>query len=175
MPILYITLIVLTLLSCNQIKEDKVKDPQLIDDNFLSIGCSAISIFEQKVKLEVHVEDKLGFQFEDIYLSKTNNDTFTIAIDAKTNDLTNSKLNEYYLLIAFYPIDDEIGLLREERTRYGFETFSTKILPSANEKPLIERTIQTALRNLRAMTITLLDRENKKYQVLVIQNLKLNE
>lgn len=172
--LLQISTVVLLLLSCKNIEDDKTNTFQLKENRFLSINKPKVDLQGHLVKLEVHQIDKLGFQFGNLHLSRIENGFYRTEIEAQIDNGVGDLSDEYYLLVSLYPIDDEITLLKEERVKYGFESFSTSINSSLSQKLIIHASMHTKLNKLRAMTVSILDRNNQKYQVLVFQNLQLN-
>lgn len=128
-------------------------------------------ILEYKIKEEHHQKDSLDLTFKKIILEKIAPFEYELTIEIETEPSKIQFHKEYYIIMAIYPEDDEIGLLAPDRKKYGFESFSAKFVKNKNNELVIKRKVRTKIEFARAITLMVMEyKNNRKSQVLIMQN-----
>ena len=132
-----------------------------------------VDILKYKVKQELLLKDAPEITFENIYLSRKEEHKYKLNINVDNSAAAANYHRNYYVILSIYPFDDEIGLLEQERHKYGFEMFSAEIRENASGGLTISRMINTKINFARAITLSVVDYKSKKRTMeVVMQNVK---
>lgn len=128
-------------------------------------------ILEYKIKEEHYRKDSLDLTFKKIILEKIAPFEYELTIDIETDPSKIQFRKEYYIIMAIYPEDDKTGLLAPDRKKYGFESFSAKIVKNKNDELFIKRKVRTKIEFARAITLTVMEyKNNRKSRTIIMQN-----
>tara|TARA_R110000868_G_scaffold200827_1_gene448420 strand:+ start:142 stop:690 length:549 start_codon:yes stop_codon:yes gene_type:complete len=121
---------------------------------------------------EKSIEDKPIVSFTSANIKFTKDLDYKFEVKGVSNIDVNKLSSNYYVIINLYPYDDDITLLAENRRKYKFEMFSTKIRKTNDSQEiLISRKIDTRVNKVRALIITILRyKDKKKIQEIIMEN-----
>ncbi len=149
--------------SKNNSNIEKEIDKELLEENNV-----ALDILRYKVKQEIFEKDSLQLVFRNIYLYPLLDNEYKLQIKVDNENKALNYYTDYYIIMAIYPKDNEIHLLNPERQKYKFESFSSKIKKSKNDKLIISRKIKTKLNSARAVTVSVMAYKTKQKSMEVV-------
>jgi len=130
-------------------------------------------ILKYKVKQQLFEENSPKINFENVYLNRIKKHNYKLNINVDNSSVAANYHENYYVILSIYPFDDEIGLLKKERQKYGFEMFSAQIRKNPSGALTISRMINTKINFARAITLSVVEYKSKKKSMeIVMQNVK---